>query len=428
MKRLLLLLIIPTLSYSQITYEDIMSINSEKTFKRVVIENGFEFGSYDNEYGEFLNYGIDITKDSIDGDRSVLWGRYNKFNGEFGFKFSYGRSLLGLEFNDDDNPYDLIIEKIKKNCKYYDIIEEDELDFVCYSCSQSKYKGKIGFTKSDGSGIIKHIIPKKPITFNDFMSINSVKTFNKVLSKNGYDLLLNNDSILVSFIRHIGYGEILEMITYNNFNGEFGIVFEEDDDERSYTKMIDNIKSNCTFYDTIRSVGYDYVSYNCPQSTSEGKVGYTLNDDFSSIKHIVPKKPITYKDIMSINSVNTYNKVVMKNVYDFGYENDTTIVYGIGLKKDSLGNNNYNEWIEYDKTDDWFRVRFDVDEGNSNDTYNILIDEIKNNCTFYDTLKKDEWTYDYISYDCSESTYKGVIGYVITDSISYITHHPIEKK
>ena len=35
------------------------------------------------------------------------------------------------------------------------------MDFVCYSCSQSKYKGKIGFTMSDGSGIIKHILPKE---------------------------------------------------------------------------------------------------------------------------------------------------------------------------------------------------------------------------------------------------------------------------
>ena len=59
MKRLLLILLIPTLSYSQITYEDIMGINSEKTFKRVVIENGFEF---DDLYGEYLNYGINIIK------------------------------------------------------------------------------------------------------------------------------------------------------------------------------------------------------------------------------------------------------------------------------------------------------------------------------------------------------------------------------
>jgi len=76
-----------------------------------------------------------------------------------------------------------------------------------------------------------------------------------------------------------------------------------------------------------------------------------------------------------------------------------------------------------------FFLRENVAGGAEKDFLNYtwpIIDAFKNQ--FYDTLKKDEWTYDYISYDCSESTYKGVIGYVITDSISYITHHPIEKE
>ena len=64
MKRLLLLLIIPTISYSQITYEDIMSINSEKTFKRVMIENGFEYEDIDDD--EFIFYGLNIKRDSLE--------------------------------------------------------------------------------------------------------------------------------------------------------------------------------------------------------------------------------------------------------------------------------------------------------------------------------------------------------------------------
>ena len=81
MKRLLLLLIIPSLSYSQITFEDIMSINSEKTFKRVMIENGLEYD--DNEYSDdYIWYGLDIRKDSVDGNKSKLWCSYYKRNGE----------------------------------------------------------------------------------------------------------------------------------------------------------------------------------------------------------------------------------------------------------------------------------------------------------------------------------------------------------
>ena len=44
MKQLLLILLIPIISYSQISYKDVMSINSEKMFKKVMIENGYEFG------------------------------------------------------------------------------------------------------------------------------------------------------------------------------------------------------------------------------------------------------------------------------------------------------------------------------------------------------------------------------------------------
>ena len=43
-KLLLLLLFIPLMSIGQITYDDLMSINSLETFKKVAIENDFEYG------------------------------------------------------------------------------------------------------------------------------------------------------------------------------------------------------------------------------------------------------------------------------------------------------------------------------------------------------------------------------------------------
>ena len=55
MKKLLLLLLIPIISYSQISYNDIMSINSDKMFKKVIIENGYEFGF---TYKDELVYGF----------------------------------------------------------------------------------------------------------------------------------------------------------------------------------------------------------------------------------------------------------------------------------------------------------------------------------------------------------------------------------
>ena len=45
MKNLLILLFIPLLGVSQVSYNDVMSINSEKMFKKVMIENGYELES-----------------------------------------------------------------------------------------------------------------------------------------------------------------------------------------------------------------------------------------------------------------------------------------------------------------------------------------------------------------------------------------------
>ena len=157
MKNLLILLFIPLFGVSQVSYKDIMSINSEDTFKRVVIENGYEFDETDEE--GWISYGFNIVRDSIEGNKSTKWGGYNKTDGRFSFQFNR-RSVLGEFFGTEDdtseNPYDKIIKDIKKNCKYYKIINYNGIDYVTYSCFESTYKGKIGFVVSEGVGLIRH--------------------------------------------------------------------------------------------------------------------------------------------------------------------------------------------------------------------------------------------------------------------------------
>ena len=157
MKRLLLLLFIPILSYSQISYKDVMSIKSVDMFKKVVIENGYEYDSMDDD--DWLTYGFNIVKDSIEGSKSSKWSSYNTKDDRFTLSFGR-RTVLGNFFGTEDdtssNPYDLIVKDIKEKCKYYKIINYKGTDYVTYSCSESSYKGKIGFVVSEGSGIIRH--------------------------------------------------------------------------------------------------------------------------------------------------------------------------------------------------------------------------------------------------------------------------------
>lgn len=157
MKKLLLfLLFIPLLSIGQITYKDIMSIKSENTFKKVVIENGYEF---DNNEDDVIWYGWNIKRDSVEGNMSSKWASYNKTTGAFRFKLSRINPIadfLKYENDTSKNAYDLIVADIKSKCNYYDIVEYNGNSYVTYSCSESSYKGKIGFMISEGNGYVRH--------------------------------------------------------------------------------------------------------------------------------------------------------------------------------------------------------------------------------------------------------------------------------
>ena len=48
------------------TYDDIVSINSLDTWKKVVIENGYEFANVDFDSEDWVKYGYGVTRDSTD--------------------------------------------------------------------------------------------------------------------------------------------------------------------------------------------------------------------------------------------------------------------------------------------------------------------------------------------------------------------------
>jgi hypothetical protein len=153
MKRLLILLFIPTLSYSQ-TFEDIMNMDSQKSFIKVMIENGYEKS---NEYSDdnISTYSLGyIYLESLDMSRLDKMGVYDKSDDFF------------MISDREQKDYKIIIEKIKKNCEYYDILNNNGIDFLCYSCPQSKYSGKIGYTVIEGMGTIGHF-PKERLKKDD---------------------------------------------------------------------------------------------------------------------------------------------------------------------------------------------------------------------------------------------------------------------
>ena len=144
MKKLLLILLLPTALLSQ-TYNELMSINSLDDFKKVMIENQYEFDEVDED-GSYL-YGYGLVKDEINGNKSEKWGSFNK-DGSWYIQFSKTENIL---YNYGD--YDKIVRDIKSDCSYVNI--ENEL-YVSYRCEESEFDGKIGFMISEGNGYVSY--------------------------------------------------------------------------------------------------------------------------------------------------------------------------------------------------------------------------------------------------------------------------------
>ena len=53
-------------------------------YKKVVIENGYEYDSTDDDW---ITYGFNITRDSVEGNRSSKWTSYNTKNDKWNFCF-----------------------------------------------------------------------------------------------------------------------------------------------------------------------------------------------------------------------------------------------------------------------------------------------------------------------------------------------------
>lgn len=156
-KNLLFLLLFPLLSFGQITYDDLMSINSLDTFKKIVIENDFE--NIDTD-GDWVRYGFDVGRDSTNAITTTqIYGTYNIKDNRWSFHiYMKYESWLGKVDTDVSSAYQSITKEIKANCKYDKIINYKEEDFVSYSCSDSLY----GFVITDGIGIIRYFPPNAP--------------------------------------------------------------------------------------------------------------------------------------------------------------------------------------------------------------------------------------------------------------------------
>ena len=125
MRYLILLLFTPILCFSQITLQEILAIDSETTFKRTMIENGFS--KEDDENLKRISYRKDLTA-NVTNMYASFRASDSIFNGGAIFMFipdSFQKNVT----------YDRIYDLVKKECGFSEIRDDaGNGDFAYYNC------------------------------------------------------------------------------------------------------------------------------------------------------------------------------------------------------------------------------------------------------------------------------------------------------
>ena len=142
MKKLLLLsaIFIFTFGFGQnsdtFNFDDIRKLSSAKLFKKFCFENEFvnvESSDFNLLYAKGYNNDKEVAN---------IWAYY--YNNTNTFSMQFSRKYNGSANQSFQN----ILNQVKKLCKFYDFKDFGDDEYICYSCTNSSYNGKIGFFRS----------------------------------------------------------------------------------------------------------------------------------------------------------------------------------------------------------------------------------------------------------------------------------------
>ena len=143
----------------------------------------------------------------------------------------------------------------------------------------------------------------------------------------------------------------------------------------------------------------------------------------------------SFDDLKQINSVQQFKRVAIENGYEINpkYKGDNDFMnYGFGIDKNDDDNYVASYWMEYflndskyfeAKKNEWnFQFQsLSYDRKNGICYYDIIVDEIKNQCKFY-KVDEDEYGREIVLYSCAGSTYRGKIGFYTDEGDGFIKH------
>ena len=141
MRIVLILLFISFNAFSQ-TYDELMSITSVDMFKKVMIENSYQYDAKESDDTQLWYRTIDQSKAAVYADNMFI--------------VSIGKTSI-ITGSEIKNEFDAIYNQVKSKCTFTKI-KTLEIEYACYKCNDAQFKGTIGFAVVEGSGVISQII------------------------------------------------------------------------------------------------------------------------------------------------------------------------------------------------------------------------------------------------------------------------------
>ena len=159
MKKLLFLLL-PLFTIGQITYKDVMQLNSKDKFIELMFDE--QFSPIERE-SSGINYALLPKKDEGGEYVSTHFATYYEDVDFFSFTFI----RTGKTFNSYTgvvsyegvvaNNYDTILRKVKRKCEFVKMYESGSNNYACYDCKKSEFEGYLGFTTVGEQGMITQL-------------------------------------------------------------------------------------------------------------------------------------------------------------------------------------------------------------------------------------------------------------------------------
>lgn len=137
----------------------------------------------------------------------------------------------------------------------------------------------------------------------------------------------------------------------------------------------------------------------------------------------------SFSDIKNINSPEAFSRVCIENGYEHVVR-EGSLLYGTEVNRSESEVKSAN-WAEYitdsepswqSKIHEWIFQEVDVSLKREISTsyYDAILSEVKSQCSFYKIIKRGDNNIS--TYTCPGSTYKGKIGFHISDGDGNISH------